>query len=245
MTTMTLARRWLTGLLIAAAIGMAAPRTAHAGMPVIDAANLAQAIEQVMSWARQYQQMEREYMQLRAQYNSITGARGLGDLMNNPALRQVVPNDLVNIYNAVNSGSLSGAAAALRASQRLYDCQGMLAPDQARCRTALNLIAESQTQLRQAYERVVSRTDQIEELRARINETEDLKEISELQGRMQAEIAQVANDQNKIQSMKMMHDLQREQSSQSRNEALLRNLQSNDDGLNGLGETVAARWRAR
>ena len=42
---------------IAITLGLVAGTPAHAGIPVIDAANLAQAIQQMMAWAQQYQQM--------------------------------------------------------------------------------------------------------------------------------------------------------------------------------------------
>ena len=43
--------------ILALATGLAFGSSAHAGIPVIDGANLAQSIEQVLAWAQQYQQM--------------------------------------------------------------------------------------------------------------------------------------------------------------------------------------------
>ena len=52
---MTSLRRPALALLTVCTLGLAMP--AQAGIPVIDAANLAQAIQQVLAWAQQYQQM--------------------------------------------------------------------------------------------------------------------------------------------------------------------------------------------
>jgi type IV secretion system protein VirB5 len=65
----------------------------------------------------------------------------------------------------------------------------------------------------------------------RINTTEDPKAISELQARLQAETAQVANDQNRIAVMRQHAQLEKEQAEQARHEHNLKNLALTDDGL--------------
>src|SRR4029077_10171623 len=62
-----------------ASVGVATP--ASAGMPVIDAANLAQAIQQVLSWGQQLQGMTQQYQQLQSTYSSLTGPRGMQALL--------------------------------------------------------------------------------------------------------------------------------------------------------------------
>ena len=67
-------------------LGAAAP--ASAGMPVIDVANLAQAIQQVLSWGQQlqgmtqqYNELVQSYQQLQSTYDSLTGPRGMQNLL--------------------------------------------------------------------------------------------------------------------------------------------------------------------
>lgn len=238
-----LCRTLLVALVLTCASGYGGK--AHAGVPVIDVANLMQAVEQVRAWVQQYQQMERDYNQQIRYYQSVTGNRGLANLFNSPALRELMPNDLVQIYNRVNGGGLSGAAASLRASQRVYNCTGLLlAADELRCQTALNQIAERQVHIRSAYDGMVGRTEQIDKLREEINTTEDLKAVGELQARMQAEIAQVSNDQNKVATMVQMADMQEAVTRQNQQEVMLENLQSPDDGLQGLAGRVVGAWGA-
>src|SRR5208282_4723149 len=62
-----------------ASIGAAAP--ASAGMPVIDAANLAQAIQEVLSWGQQFNELVQSYEQLQSTYQSLTGPRGMQNLL--------------------------------------------------------------------------------------------------------------------------------------------------------------------
>ncbi|WP_276525570.1 type IV secretion system protein, partial [Xylella fastidiosa] len=51
-------------------IGLSVGNLAHAGMPVIDWANLEQAQLQVEAWKKQYEQMASQIEQVKQQYNS-------------------------------------------------------------------------------------------------------------------------------------------------------------------------------
>ena len=92
-------------LLSLASLGAATP--ASAGMPVIDVANLAQAIQQVLSWGQQlegmtqqYSELVQSYQQLQSTYNSLTGPRGMQNLL---------PVSLANRnYLPVNYSQMSG-----------------------------------------------------------------------------------------------------------------------------------------
>ena len=57
------------------------------GIPVIDAANLEQALQNIAAWQRQLQAMQQLYDQQVAQFKALTGARGFGDVLNNPLLQ--------------------------------------------------------------------------------------------------------------------------------------------------------------
>ena len=226
-------RNRLLGIVIAifAGLGSGYAPKAQAGIPVIDVANLAQAIENMVAWAQQYQQMAQQYQQMRQHYEAITGARNLGTILNNPALRQVVPGDLVDLYNAVHYGNMSAAAREIRDLRKIYDCEDREGDEQVRCRAVLNVNSQSQALARQALETATGRVDQIEALMERINATEDPKAISELQARLQAETAQVANDQNRIAVMRQFAQLEQQQAEQARHEHNLKNLALTDDGL--------------
>ena len=60
---------------------------AHAQIPVTDVASLTQQIQQVVSWGQQLQQMKSQLQQQQQMYQSMSGGRGLGSLLNNPTLR--------------------------------------------------------------------------------------------------------------------------------------------------------------
>lgn len=115
--------------------GMAAGHPAQAGIPVIDGANLAQAIQQVTAWAQQYQQMVDQIQQMQQAYNNLNGVRNMGSLVNNPAARRYLPDEYQTIlssgvgqweaiYNAskkfdMATSSLAGSSDAAQAFQQI------------------------------------------------------------------------------------------------------------------------------
>lgn len=211
---------------------------ARAGIPVIDVANLAEAIQNTIAWIQQYQQMVQQYEQLRQQYQALTGSRNLGEILNNLLLRDSVPPDVMAIYNAVQAGGingLTGAARAIRNRMLIYDCEDRTGADQTRCRAVLNQNAQTQALSEGAFERVTQRIDQIDGLMRQINATDDPKSIAELQARIQIETAAIGNEQSRIVLMNQMAQAQRDQAEQSVKEATLRNLSLTNDGSSGYG----------
>ena len=87
-------------------IGLGATAPANAGMPVIDVANLTEAIEQVLSWAQQLQGMEQQYVQLQSTYKSMTGPRGMQSLLPiSLANRNYLPVNYAQLASVMNGTS--------------------------------------------------------------------------------------------------------------------------------------------
>ena len=74
-------RNHLLSALLLSGLGAGFTAPAHAGVPVIDVANLAQAIQQVISWGQQLEGMVQQYAQLQSTYSSLTGPRGMQSLV--------------------------------------------------------------------------------------------------------------------------------------------------------------------
>lgn len=207
---------------------------AHAGIPVLDAANLAQAIMEVLAWGEQYGQMveelaqlEQQYNQMVQQYDSMTGSRGLGDILNNQALQGVVPANLASTYASINSGGYSGltsAAKSLRDASKIYNCEDRTGDAQVACQSILNSNSQTQANLQNALDLALQRTSQIQSLQSQINSTSDPKAIAELQARIQAENTQVSNDANRIALMKATADAQQQAADQAHKERWLKNV---------------------
>lgn len=205
-----LSRKYATAL--AMVLVLAVPATAaHAiggfGDIVFDPSSYAEIVKEVQAWEQQYQQMQQSIAkaettveQTKAHLDAVTGNRGFGDLLNNPLLKAIVPSDLSTTLSSLNStGTLTGSAATIRSSTMVYNC-GDIADTAAKvaCQALLSQNAQAQAVQQNTMALLNQRTTQIEALRAEIDSTQDPKAVAELQARLEAEQAQVANDQNKI-----------------------------------------------
>lgn len=221
-------KRFFVSLFVAGSIF--GGNAAHAGIPVIDVANLAQAIQQVMSWAQQYQQMTEQYQQLQQEYSALTGSRGFGDILNNPALQQAVPSDVANVYRGINQGGYTGLTSAgqsIRNASVIYNCADRTGEAKTTCEAVLNSNAQTQAYQQNALNVITQRVGQIQSLQNQISGTQDPKAIAELQARIQAESAQVSNDANRLAVMKAMAEAQQQAAEQAVKERTLRMLASN------------------
>ena len=186
---------------------------AFAQIPVTDVASIGQQtmaqIETIAKWKMQYDQMISQIEQAKQQYESLTGSRGLGNIMNDPALRDYLPADWQGVYDSVRTGGyngLSGRGASVYNANKIFDsCAYMTVADQ---RTACEARAVKASQDKgfalDAYDAAKSRINQIDQLMSKINDTADPKAIAELQGRIAAEQANIQNEQTKLQMYSMV-----------------------------------------
>jgi len=210
---------------------------AHAGIPVIDGANLVQSIMNVLSWAEQYQQMYQDYEQQIRNYESLTGARNLGDILNNPAFRNTVDPNFINTMQSIQnsgSGGLSAQARALRRTLEVYSCSDRSGTDRRTCEAALSVNSQNMVNQENALGLLTERINQIQGLQSRINTTDDPKAIAELQARIAAEQAQISNDANRIAVMNAYTAAQERSIEQKLKEDEMRNLSLTSDGTDTL-----------
>lgn len=197
-------------LIAAAAMFAALQAPAHAqGIPVLDAANLANSLQQVAAWTQQYEQMVQQIQQARAQYNSISGIRNMGGLVNNFALRQYLPQDYQNIL----SQGVGQWQAIYNASKRFdISASGLAATgDAAR---AFNLIAKqaaiNRAVAEEGYSTASRRFADIQVLLDKVNAAPDAKDMADLQGRIQAEQVMMQNEANKLAMLQQLAQAQKD-----------------------------------
>ena len=186
---------------------------AFAQIPVTDGASIGQQIaaqvETIAKWKMQYDQMMSQIEQAKQQYESLTGSRGLGNIMNDPALRDYLPADWQGVYDSVRSGGyngLSGRGASVYNANKIFDSCAYLKVDEQRTACEARAVKASQDKgfALDAYDAAKSRINQIDSLMAKINQTQDPKAIAELQGRIAAEQANIQNEQTKLQLYAMV-----------------------------------------
>lgn len=194
--------------------------TASAQIPVTDALQNAQTMTHnlatVAQWAKdiaemkaQFDMLTQQYQQMEKEYDTITGSRGLGNIMNDPAFRDYLPGDWQGVYDSVKNGGysgLSGTGKEIYDANAIYDLCANILTDYERTACEAQSVKGAQDQgfALDAYEAAKARIGQIDQLMAKINQTQDPKDIAEMQARIGAEQANIQNEQTKLQMYSMV-----------------------------------------
>jgi type IV secretion system protein VirB5 len=194
--------------------------TASAGMPVFDASNFAQAIQQVTTAAQQLEQLRQQYATLQQEYQSISGIRSMGDLVNNSALRKYLPDD----YQQILQGGYS-AAQSIRDSSRVSgfsntnpETATSKAFEKSGMQASINeAVAED------GYKQASRRFDDIQTLLDKINTAPDQKSILDLQARIQVEQVMQQNEATKLAMLGQLASAQKDLAQQAQIERRIKN----------------------
>ena len=200
-----------TRLKVAAAVLIAfgASGARAQGIPVIDVANLVQTILQVLNDVTEISNQVQQIQQLQTQVNSINGIRNLGQVFNNPMLKNYVPAEAYTYLNAVNTSGYSGlnaTAKALRDAGMVYNCMDLAGGARTDCQAALAQPYQQKGLLQDAMKSASGRLSQINALMDQINGTSDQKAIQEIQARIGAENALLAHEVSQVQMLQGMAD---------------------------------------
>jgi len=221
--TMTALKKCLGTIAITA--GLAAGTNVHAaGIPVLDGANLAQAVQQVVAWSKQYDQMIEQIQSMQRAYENVSGIRNMGDLVNNPALRQYLPAE----YQQILSEGV-GQWEAIRNAAKTFDIaltSLSASSDAAKAfEQVANQAAINRATAEEAYKTASQRFSDIQVLLNKVNAAPDAKDIADLQARIQAEQVMMQNEANKLQMLSQLASAQRDLQSQQIREIRMKSSQ--------------------
>jgi type IV secretion system protein VirB5 len=187
-------------------------------MPVIDAANLAQAIQQVLSWGQQLQGMTQQYQQLQSTYNSLTGPRGMQALLPVPlAARNYLPANYAQMTGVINGTStaypvLSSQVQTSIQAHAILSAQGLsgLSPQAQQYVRQSRQSAATLSMLSQASQANASNNfSNVQSLIRALGSTADTKASADLSGRIQSE--QVMTQTNQIKTDALYQSVQAQQ----------------------------------
>jgi type IV secretion system protein VirB5 len=185
------------------------------GIPVMDASNIQQAIYQLIEMKKQLDELQKQYAMLENTYTSITGNRKLGDIFNNESNKNYLPKNYQTQFDRIREGGysgLTGKATEILNKNRAANHQICATLDEEQrlpCERQIALAAQDRAFSGEAYDKAVERIQQIEDIRKKINETNDQKAILELNARLQAEQAMLQNEAIKLQIYRMVVDSER------------------------------------
>lgn len=196
--------------ILAASLLLACANPAHAGgIPVIDVANLAQTVQQVMNDITKIKNQVDQITKLQDQLKSINGVRNLGEVFNNPALANYVPANAHTFLNDITSSGYAGLSATgrkLRDTGMVYNCADRVGPDRLNCQAALAQPYQQKGLLQDAMKAASGRLAQIRSLMSQINATHDQKSVQEIQARIGAENALLSHELSQVQMLQGMAD---------------------------------------
>lgn len=182
-------------------LGLASVNATAAGVPVIDASNLAQAVAQVENSIQQINQLQKTY-------NSVRGATNIGGLLNDSgvrsALNQYLPKRYNDVYQAMQSGDLG-------ALTQVYN--GVIANEKTnrdnkevtgKQRLAASMML-SKANMQAMMNGLNQREANVTTLMDAIQRTPDPKQKQDLANRLAGEQAAINVDMNKMQVMLAMN----------------------------------------
>lgn len=195
--------------LVAAGVLAASGSAAHAGIPVIDITAIIQAVQQTLHMLtqieQQYLQIQNQYQQIaqaKATLENMSGSRGLGMLLRNPALNNYVALDAPMQLDGVvlnGYGGLMAPARALRDADMVWNCQGLGGALQTQCQATLAQPYQNKALLRGAITAASQRIGQINGLITAINGTSDQAAKLEIGARIQGEQALLQHEATRAQ----------------------------------------------
>jgi type IV secretion system protein VirB5 len=223
-------------LLGLASLGAATP--ASAGMPVIDVANLAQAIQQVLSWGQQlegmtqqYSELVQSYQQLQSTYNSLTGPRGMQNLLPvSIANRNYLPANYSQMTGVINGTStaypaLSSQVQTSIQTNAILSTQGVngLSPQaQQYVRQSRQAAATLSMLSQQNQANASTNFSNVQSLISALGSTADTKASADLNGRIQSEQVMTQTNQIKTDALYQSVQAQQMQNAQLAREAAVR-----------------------
>jgi type IV secretion system protein VirB5 len=180
--------------------------SAQAQIPVTDVGAIFQLVTQVQTLAQQLQTAEQNLAQAQQEYQSITGSRGMQNLVSGTNWNYL-PSDWTTLQNTLNgaagaNGALgAGIQAAMTANAVLTTAQlAALSPEErAAVQAQRQAAAYRQALAQQALSTTSSRFASIQQLINAIPTATDQKGILDLQARIGAEQGMLATDQTKLQ----------------------------------------------
>jgi type IV secretion system protein VirB5 len=187
-------RKFFSGAVVSALMVFAS-LPARAGIPVIDAANLFNSIQQVLAWGQQAQDMidqaeklQQQYQQLQTVTNKLDGARSLGTILNDPSIRSALPTEMRDSTQLrLNPSALSTSQANL---SQIVASFGVNTTANANAgRSAADTISRAQ----QILASTQSRNTQLTQLARRVDTTADAKESLDMVNRNVLEAASINN----------------------------------------------------
>lgn len=195
---------------------LAASAPAFAGIPVsvlVDVPAIVNQVKTMAQWANQYQQMVSQIQGLQRQYDAMTGLRNLGQIMNNPALRNYLPEEWAGIYSQLQTGSypsITGRA------NTIFTSEGFNSAAVGGQKRQQDVMVANKAMTMEAYKATEHRLQNINALMVQANAQQDAKGAADLANRMAAEQAMIQNEQVRLNLLVQLQAVEKQLADEQR-----------------------------
>lgn len=191
---------------------------AHAGIPVIDAANLAQAVQQVVSWGQQYTQMVSSLQNQVNALKNMSGNFGMSSLSNGglQSAANMLPQSIQSLQSAINNpsgqfGALQSSIQSFMSQNKILDPNATFGAGTQAAQVMQGQQAQNATNLaaaQAAYQNITSGMSNIQDLINQVAASPSGKQVMNLQARIQAQGVLVANSTNQLKALELTQQAQ-------------------------------------
>ncbi|AFL51492.1 type IV secretion system protein VirB5 [Sinorhizobium fredii] len=201
------------GAAIAAALMLSAGTAAGQGIPVIDQTAIGKHIETIAELKSQLDALNQQIEQAQQLYgslNKLTDMADVASVLNDPAIRRVLPADfnaIEGLFKGKGTGVLGDAASEFLEGNSTYrtSADDFYAQELSRIQ---NRNAGQMSLGQQIYDKATKRIDGIDQLREKISTASDAKDIADLQARLLAETAFLQTDMLRMEGLRMVQQAQ-------------------------------------
>jgi type IV secretion system protein VirB5 len=191
---------------------------AHAQMAVFDGTTYAQVLKDAQTGLNQLQQLERQVQQgeqlvtqssqLLTSLNQISNVNGLATVLEQPTLRGFLPDANTYVGATSGTGNLTTLGVIGQAAQVIRTANQVFTPSAGSTFGTTLTASGNQAALNLATGQAIvqagaSRLTGLQQLEAGLNTAANARAVLDLQARLQAEEAMIANDQMRIQGLAM------------------------------------------
>ncbi|PDT50345.1 P-type DNA transfer protein VirB5 [Sinorhizobium fredii] len=211
------------GAAIAAALMLSTGTAAGQGIPVIDQTAIAKHIETIAELKSQLDALNQQIEQAQQLYgslNKLTDMADVASVLNDPAIRKVLPADfnaIESLFKGNSTGVLGDAASEFLEGNSTYrtSADDFYAQELSRIQ---NRNAGQMSLGQQIYDKATKRIDGIDQLREKISSASDAKDIADLQARLLAETAFLQTDMLRMEGLRMVQQAQAQVDEQRKTE---------------------------
>ena len=206
----------------AAVIALGASEPAQAQMAVFDSANYAKVLQETQTALNQLQQLERQVAQgeqlvtngqsLLTSLNQVSNVNSLATSLEQPSLRGFLPSGTIYVSASSTGGSLTTLGVIGQAAQTIRTANQLFTAPAGSAYVSLNT-SGNQAALSLATGQAVvqagaTRLTGLQQLQTAIDTAPNARAVAEIEARLVAEQAMIANDQMRIQGLAMTQGAQ-------------------------------------